>query len=257
MATLDTQQNSPRFSSLEQRADAQAAHYWRVRVSTTLDRLEREARRMFHLESELSHFSREYYDAVGDAAERLFHLEQAMASAPTESDVPHAIVPAYAQRDAHSTRQAELKTRYRSLAKEIHPDRAMVVESAGMMANNMHTLNAAYQQGDLASLLKLEAQMLLESLMGTAGPSMEFEKSLREVERAADTYAEGYRTMLGSPLNELMLRAMSARLAGWNWVDAVRRKVERAIEEKERAAIEEGIAQIGAWRAHALIDAAA
>lgn len=249
MATLDTQNKNLRFSALEQRADRQMAHYWRVRATTTLDRLEREARRMFQLESELSHFAREYYDAVGEAAERLATIEQLTSQAQADSNVPHAMHAAFAQRDAHSTRQAELKTRYRSLAKEIHPDRAMAVEGQGPQANNMHTLNAAYQHGDLAVLLKLEAQMLLDQMMGNDGnATAEFEQALREVERAADTYAEGYRAMLGSPLNELMLRAMSARLAGWDWVQTVVRKVERAIEEKERAAIEEGIAQIGAWR---------
>lgn len=247
MATLDSHNKNPKFSSLEQRADAQAAHYWRVRTTTTLDRLEREARRMFHLESELSHFARDYYAAVGEAVERLAYLEQ-FAAHTLDSEVPHAMPAVLAQRDAHSTRQVELKARYRSLAKEIHPDRAMAVEGQGPQANNMHTLNAAYQHGDLAALLKLEAQMLLEQAGSDGVITMEFEKSLREVERAADTYAEGYRTMLGSPLNELMLRAMSARLAGWDWVQAVVRKVERAIEEKERAAIVEGIAQIGAWR---------
>ena len=259
MATLDTQQPNSRLSSLEQRAERQIAHYWRVRITTTLDRLEREARRMFQLESELSHFATEYYAAVGEAAERLAYIEQLTAPAHGDSDVPQAMPAVLAQRDAHSTRQVELKARYRSLAKEIHPDRAMAVEGAGPSANNMHTLNAAYQHGDLAALLKLEAQMLLDQQMGPESQvTMEFEKALREVERAADTYAEGYRAMLGSPLNELMLRAMSARLAGWDWVQAVVRKVERAIEEKERAAIEEGIAQIGAWRESAHVaDAAA
>lgn len=258
MAHLDTHLAKQGFSSLEQRAERQLAHYWRVRIGTTLERLEREARRMFQLESELSHFARDYYDAVGEAAERLAHIEQMTApTARIESDVPAAMPAVLAQRDAHSTRQAELKTRYRSLAKEIHPDRAMAVEGTGSNANNMHTLNAAYQHGDLAALLKLEAQMLLDQQLGTDGiVTMAFEQSLREVERAADTYAEGYRTMLGSPLNELMLRAMSARLAGWDWVQAVVRKVERAIEEKERAAIEEGIAQIGAWREEATHHAA-
>ena len=257
MASLDTQQQNSKFSSLEQRADRQTAHYWRVRITTTLDRLEREARRMFQLESELSLFAKRYYDAVGGLAERLASIEQLTAPEGVEvsSTVPSAVL---AQRDAHSTRQVELKARYRSLAKEIHPDRAMAVEGAGNQANNMHALNAAYQHGDLAALLKLEAQMLLEQMMGTQGAiTSAFEKSLRDVERAADTYAEGYRAMLGSPLNELMLRAMSARLAGWDWVQAVVRKVERTIEEKERAAIEAGIAQISAWRETASLDAAA
>lgn len=54
--------------------------------------------------------------------------------------------------------------------------------------------------------------------------------------------------MLGSPLNELMLRAMSARLAGWDWMEAVVKKLEQAIAAHERAVIEASIAQIGAWR---------
>ena len=86
----------------------------------------------------------------------------------------------------------------------------------------------------------------IDDEMPTAGA--ELEAALREIERAATTYADGYRAMLGSPLNELMLRAMSARLAGWDWMDAVVKKLEQAIESHERAAIEASIAQISAWR---------
>ena len=153
-----------------------------------------------------------------------------------------------AQRDARDARRVEIKTRYRSLAKEIHPDRAMVVHGAGVHADNMHTLNAAYRQGDLAALLRLEAHMLLQGLADEQGASIEFDAALREVEKAAETYAQGYRSLLNSPLNELMLRAMSARLAGWDWMQAVVSKVERTIEEKERAAVLASIAEIGAWR---------
>jgi hypothetical protein len=112
----------------------------------------------------------------------------------------------------------------------------------------MHTLNAAYQQGDLAALLRLEAQMLLHGMADEQGATVDLEVALRDVEKAAETYANGYRALLNSPLNELMLRAMSARLAGWDWMQAVVRKVERTIEEKERAAALASIAAIGAWR---------
>lgn len=248
VATLNEQTNAA-YSALERRADRQVATYWRVRINATLDQLEREARRMFQLEQELSSFAQAYYDAVGAAAERLADLEQG-ATAHSEVGAHVVAMPAaLAQRDAKSARLSEIKMRYRSLAKEIHPDRAMVVESTGTTASTMHTLNAAYQHGDLAVLLKLEAQMALARIDDDgATASLELEGALREIERAANTYAEGYRAMLGSPLNELMLRAMSARLAGWDWIQAVVKKLERAIEAHERAAIEAGIAQIGAWR---------
>ncbi|MBX9726316.1 MAG: J domain-containing protein [Rickettsiales bacterium] len=236
------------YSVLEGRADRQVATYWRVRINATLDQLEREARRMFQLEQELSAFAQAYYDAVGAAAERLADLEQGAIAGETASHVV-AMPAALAQRDARSARMSEIKIRYRSLAKEIHPDRAMLVEGAANMASTMHTLNAAYQHGDLAVLLKLEAQMALKRIDDdAANAGLELEGALREIERAANTYADGYRAMLGSPLNELMLRAMSARLAGWDWMEAVVKKVERAIEAHERAAVEAGIAQIGAWR---------
>ena len=127
----------------------------------------------------------------------------------------------------------------------------MVVESSGRNADAMQAVNAAYQQGDLAAMLRIEAQMLLTELMEDPNASTAArESALRDLEKAVNTYAEAYRTLLNSPLNELMLRAMSARLAGWDWMEAVVKKVERAIEHKERALIEAGIAQIEIGRAH-------
>ena len=198
---------------------------------------------MFQLERELNEFASRYYEAVGDAANRLAQLE--LHSAQVTQEVATVL----AQREEVPERSVELKTRYRSLAKEVHPDRAMVVEGAGNGASTMHALNAAYQQGDLAAMLRLEAEMYLARVMYDAsGNTAELEAALRDVGRAAMTYGDSYRAMLGSPLNELMLRAMSARLAGWDWMEAVVRKVERAIEEKERSLAQASIAQITAWR---------
>jgi hypothetical protein len=224
-----------------------AGSYWQARIAATLDMLEREARRMLQLESELNAFADRYYEVVGVAIHRLAHLETNMAS--LKEEVAVAMPAVMAQRAEAPERSVELKARYRSLAKEVHPDRAMVVESAGAAANTMHALNAAYQQGDLAVMLRIEAQMHLARVMPeVTGTTADLEAALRDVTRAAETYADSYRAMLGSPLNELMLRAMSARLAGWDWMDAVVRKVERTIEEKERALAQASIAQITAWR---------
>jgi hypothetical protein len=227
--------------------EAGVAQYWQSRMHAVLDTLEREARRMFQLERELNEFANRYYDVVGIATNRLADLE--MNSASTADEVAAAMPVVMAQREDAPERGVELKTRYRALAKEIHPDRAMMLEGVGPAANTMHTLNAAYQQGDLAVLLRLEAQMHLARLLPEAIDStVELEAALRDVSRAAMTYGDSYRAMMGSPLHELMLRAMAARLAGWDWMAAVVRKVERAIEEKERALAQASIAQITAWR---------
>lgn len=244
---MHAQHAHPELSSHE----TPLTHYWRLRISTMLERLEREARRMFHLERELSEFASQYYEAVGAATERLAAVEQRISNETmTVAPEPAAPLPELqASMDASVARQRELKLRYRQLAKEIHPDRAMVTQANGTQAGNMHTLNAAYQQGDLAAMLKLEAEMLISnSLEGGLNDTPAIELALRELERAANTYAEGYRAMLNSPLNELMLRAMSARLAGWDWMQAVVKKVEREIELKERAMIEANIAAISEWR---------
>lgn len=238
----------PERSSLAERAARQVQTYWKIRSAKALEALEREARKMLQLEEELGAFAIQYYDAVGEAVERLSALEEQLAaySAHPGLDAMPAVL---AQRSLHASRRHELKARYRKLAKEIHPDRAMVVEGAGTQANHMHTLNASYQKGDLAGLLRLEAELILQEMAGDAhAQSPQLERCLREIDRAADTYAAGYRALLNSPLNELMLRAMSARLAGWNWLEAVVARVHRSIEEKERALVIANIAAIGQWR---------
>ncbi len=239
MATFSTERDTARASGV--------AGYWQARMNAVLDTLEREARRMLQLEHELNAFANRYYEAVGDVAHRLAQLEMTIAS--VAEDVTTVMPVVMAQREEAPERSVELKTRYRLLAKEVHPDRAMVVEGTGGRANVMHALNAAYQQGDLAAMLRLEAEMHLVRLLPDATrDTAELETALREVSRAAMTYGDSYRAMLGSPLHELMLRAMSARLAGWDWIEAVVRKAERAIEEKERKLAQASIAKITAWR---------
>jgi hypothetical protein len=108
----------------------------------------------------------------------------------------------------------------------------MAVENAGELADKMHALNDAYANGDLAALLKCEAEILMAQLGGDWSTA---ETYLRDIERAAATYAQGYRTLLSSPLNHLMLRALSARREGWDWIGAVIERLQRAIHTREEA----------------------
>ena len=242
--------HTQRFSSpLEERAQRQLDTYWRIRIRKTLDRLERESRRMLQLEAELSAFAELYYTDVGVYVERLAELEAMLMAENTPVATPDTMSDVLAQRDMAQSRSAELKTRYRALAKEIHPDRSMLVEGEGAPAVQMQSLNSAYAQGDLPTMLRLEAELLLER----TDIELSVDDRLREVERAADTYAAGYRQLLNSPLNELMLRQLSARLAGWDWMQAVVNRVQRTIEQHERALAIANIAAIGDWRASAQV----
>jgi hypothetical protein len=249
MAVLFPAQSAQRNASpLEERAARQQQTYWRVRMRSTLEKLEREARRMLQLEAELTEFADRYYQHIGDYAERLTELEtQLQTMAPVQELSATTMTDVQAQREMKETRQAELKTRYRQLAKEIHPDRSMLMNGMDDRASKMQQLNVAYQHGDLATLLRLEAEMLLSHYPD------QVEDHVREVDRAADTYAAGYRQLLNSPINELMLRALSARLAGWDWMDAVVKRVQRAISESERQLAEANIAAIGDWRQQASV----
>ncbi len=223
-------------SGVDERVQRQLATYWRVRVTKTIERLESEARRMLQLEEELAAFAAHYYAVVGEPAARLAQLEDQISrcgmsivnAAPQLEEVT-------LHREGQAARKRELKARYRSIAKEIHPDRAMIVEGAGASAENMHSLTKAYERGDLAALLKLEAQLQLTKLCDIDfSATAALESALHEVNRAADTYAKGYRDLLNSPLNELMLRAMAAKMEGWDFVQAVLRRIEGTIDTREQ-----------------------
>lgn len=211
------------------------SNYWRIRLTTAIDQLEREARRMLQLEEELGAFATRYYEAISEPVQRLDALEMQLPD-PKAKDLVPEFNDIVTQCQARAGRRVELKKRYRSLAQEIHPDRAMVIESTGFGASSMSRLNVAYQKGDLAALLKLDAELMVAELCGDdLSDTALLESALYEIKRASDTYADGYRTLLGSPLNTLMLRSMSARIAGWDLVETVKQKVEQRIEEKERA----------------------
>ena len=204
------------------------AGYQCHRLHAILDRLEEEARRMLQLEAQISAFAIEYYEAVGTAVMRLIALEQ----------VEHE--PLWqAAREMGMARNAELKWRYRTLAKEMHPDRA----GSHTLPTQMHQLNAAYRQGDLAALLRLEAQW---SLMKHEGAALV--TAFAEVEAATQTYVNAYRMLLRCPLYELMQRSSAAGRAGADWMAEVRLHIEERIAQAQREYARANIAAISAWR---------
>lgn len=219
---------------LQDRVRRQLATYWRVRVNKTIERFEHEARRMLNLEKELAEFADDYYATVGEAASRLSAIEaQLMQVHATNASLNYGVDEVAQYRETREQRAAELKTRYRRIAKEIHPDRAMIVEGAGARAATMQTLNEAYQRSDLAALLALQAQLQLTKLCEIDfSATALLESALHEVNRAADTYAQAYRNLLNSPMNELMLKHIAAAREGWDFSRAVATHIERQVDEK-------------------------
>lgn len=205
------------------------AIYWHLKAARALDTFEAEVRRMLQLEAQLGAFAQEYETVVGGVAQQLAMLDGVV----TMGDVPE-LAEVQAQAERCRARQAELKSRFRGLAMELHPDRALQSGGGDDLSGRMQQVNEAYGRGDLAGLMKLEAQLYLARLTGEAPDNARWDAALNELARAAATYAQGYRDLLNAPLNKWMLKHLSARREGWEWMEAVRRKFERRIEEKEQ-----------------------
>lgn len=208
-------------SRLDDQAQRQLATYWRVRVGKTLDQLENEVRRMLRIETALEHFAQK-------AVQRLSATRSMVAQLPAQQaaaiGLPHAPFEWVAM-DVAATRSAELKQRYRQLAKELHPDRAAAGERPTMSA-----VNHAYATSDLACMVRLEAQTLAPQPHQAAAV---FDDYIRQVEQATATYRQAYTHLLNSPLYSLYARASSATEDGWDFIENLARRITRALEAQK------------------------
>ncbi len=200
--------------------ESQLAARWQSRIRTMAERLETQARRLLQLEAALAHFAERYYTTLEAAVLQLAAL-----------DGTHGALADFAlaeeQCGSSQRRVDEVKARYRSLARVLHTDHASSAEY-------LQRLHNAYHGGDLAALLGMEAELFLTQLVTrNIRATMELETALYDVSRAADTYAEGYRARLHSPLYELMLRDQAAAQEGWDYTAALLHKLQEAIAAKE------------------------
>lgn len=207
-------------ASLSEQAQRQLVTYWRVRIAKTLDHFEGEIRRMLRVEETLERFAQSTIDRLNPYMAALRQLTPQMIDALNLPRAPFD----WAEKDVLAARASEMKARYRQLAKEIHPDFAGEENGTPTMAD----INAAYARADLAALIRMEAQSLMPDV---TQPPQAYEDFVRQVELATQTYRQAYTQLLHTPLYALYARATSAQEDGWDWADALIRRVKRAVGE--------------------------
>lgn len=212
-------------SALNEQAQRQLMTYWRLRISKALEQLETEVRRMLQVESGLERFAQDMVSRLTPYMEALRQLPRELAEPLGVPKAPFAWV----EQGVASARTREIKSRYRLLAKELHPDAAVAHASGITMAE----VNHAYTREDLALLVRLEAQSLAPDELQAISV---FEDFVRQVEQATATYRQAYTRLLNTPLYSLYARAASAQEDGWDYVDSLARRIRRAVETGTLAA---------------------
>lgn len=210
--------------ALNEQAQRQLVTYWRVRIGKTLEQLESEVSRMLRVEHSLERFARDMVARLGPSMEIYRTLPASVAETVGMPKAPFAWV----EQGVANARARELKSRYRQLAKELHPDYATHGEQPSMVA-----INHAYDTDNLAAMVRLEAQALAPE---ADAPSQQFEDYVKQVDQATQTYRYAYNQLLNSPLYSLYARATSAQEDGWDYVESLARRVKRAAEGQAVAA---------------------
>lgn len=212
-------------SALNEQAHRQLMTYWRLRIGKALDQLETEVRRMLQVETGLERFAQDMVTRLNPYTEALSQLPREVADPLGVPKAPFAWV----EQGVAQARAREIKSRYRLLAKELHPD-ASITHASGV---SMAQVNHAYTREDLALLVRLEAQSLAPDELQ---PVHAFEDYVRQVEQATTTYRQAYTRLLNTPLYSLYARAASAQEDGWDFIESLTRRIKRVVESNEAVA---------------------
>lgn len=213
------------LSSLHDQAQRQLVTHWRVRVQQVLDHLQNEVQRMLQLEATLEIFATGFASRMDSYRQQKLVLPEAQAARIPLPSAPFE----WAAQHIGAARASECKRRFRQLARELHPDFAGTDNDQP----RMHAINDAYTKGDLAALVRCEAQSLAPDV---TQPTRAFEDYVRQVEQAAQTYRHAYTQLLNSPLYSLYARAASAQEDGWDFTASLARKCQQALMQLARAA---------------------
>lgn len=239
-------------SLLHQHTRKQEELYLKAKLSGALELLEEQARATLQLEEDLTRFIEHYYHEVGGYVEKLTRLEAelSLVTAPGAgvSTINSAMHEAALK--AQHDRAHELKRRYRAIAKVVHPDAAESAEDHACRAERMREVNEAYEKGDLARLVSMEAAWARAHVWDLPEDArmLALREHIAAVEKAAEAYRAERNGLMHSPVYELMLRATSARLAGRDWIGAVVDNIKTTIAAKERRLVNARLEALSDWR---------
>lgn len=224
---------SPLLSSNAIRDKAEALERLQLRMvlAARLATLDIHVRECAALEDALSRFATEYFSAVGEKARLLCSL-----LAPEEQRAMHKSHHALQDQlqELSRTRATRLKQTYRRLARGFHPDYHAASDKP-RATSMMQTLNAAYTNRDMATLLRLEIEHLVAAGNGRQELAALAEK-LAHCEALIGSYTAEREAMEQSPLFVLHERTMLARLAGEDFIENVLSGLKNQIRQKQKQA---------------------
>ncbi len=211
-------------SKLAAKAQALECLQLRMMLSLRLKTLEENLRALITLEDTVSAFSARYFAAMAEMEQLTTASVSRLEAAPLAndfSDLEH-------QRAA---RARHLKTSYRTLAKQFHPDRTPQGSAQHAV---MQAVNDAYARQDLAALTRLELEHSLSSSAQYEDAGMMLAEKLARCEQLIGLLSEQRAALEQSPLFELHERELLARMQGRDFIA----QVKRSLKSKQRRSLQ-------------------
>lgn len=200
-----------------------------TRTIRTMSALDRESEALAGLEAELESFLEDYYAKVGALFEELARLEQDLGSiqgyvVPKSNDI--VIKPI---KPSQSPQKNELKSLYRTLVKNHHPD-----VSSHRSGEWMQAINDAYARANMAELVRLQwSGPDVES----ATPEQQIEKLEQQcagLQEALQQVQQRQTQLKQSSAYALMCKALQLRLCGQDFIGQMKAHVQHLISQKKR-----------------------
>lgn len=215
-----------------------------ARNDRTVSKLDSACDTLRRLETEIEFFLDDYYGRVGASIEQLRQLEQEItqlsgeAAEPVKNqDAPDAPLPGL---------DRDLKTLYRALAMQCHPD------IAGEEAHNaraIRNLNDAYAKRNIGELWRIGRELDLTNKDLSATERLTRLKAHCERMQQTLEAVETRRMALEvSPAYALMQRAFHYRLCGQDFIENVQSHIKSQIEEAKRQLVRMQLQELSEMR---------
>lgn len=215
-----------------------------TQINRALNSLDRSCESLRQLELEIDEFLNDYYHHVGTYFEQISAIEAEIEALNT-GDVPELMPTAkriYENMEVLPKSQCkaldqDIKTLYRDMAKEYHPDAASGAEAVKQIKEEViKTLNDAYSRKNLGDLWRIRFELEDEQVKGSMHPLERIQLLRRRVSMIEQMFEEVEAKRLKleeSPACALMQRAFQMRLCGQNFIEHVIADVKQQIERKQ------------------------